>query len=95
MTETVSETRRQVLLARAWKRCLMDETGTRLNSDGRLIVQALLRKADFFGRQQDPNSPTLTYIKCAKREFVIDILAYLNLKEEALSTLIDLVKSDD
>lgn len=95
MTETQSETRRQVLLSRAWRRAFEDESGKALNEDGRMIIRSLLRKSDFFGRQYDPTNPTETLIRAVKRQFVIDILAHLNLKDESLPTLIEIETADD
>ena len=73
----------------------MVEGGTMLHDDGLLIVRSLLRKAEFFGRQYDPANPNETLIKAVKRQFVIDVLASLNLQETALSTLMEIATHDD
>ena len=90
-----SQKRQFVLVSRAWRRCLMEGDGERLNKDGRLIVKSLLKKCDFFGRQYDPINQNETLIKAVKRQFVIDILASLNMTEASIDQLAKEATSDE
>jgi hypothetical protein len=90
-----SQKRQFLLVSRAWRRVMMDGAGERLNKDGQVIVRSLLKKCDFFGRQYDPINPHETLIKAVKRQFVIDILASLNMTEASIDQLAKEATTDD
>lgn len=73
-----------IRLSRAWKRVMLGEDG-KLHADGALILRDMFKKSGFFSRvQYVAGNHDQTMVLAVRREFVIGLLAYLDLSEAAI-----------
>lgn len=77
---SASPRRNDLVLSRAYQRCLLDMKG-QLHEDGKLILGDLIRLSDFFGPQYVSGKPDLTLERAVKRQFVIHVLIRLGMSE--------------
>lgn len=87
--ETQSPRRRELLVARAWKRLLLAADGG-LNPDGKLVLRDLMAKAQFFGKQYELGNQERTLQLAVRREVVIHILASLSIGEVQIMQLLEI-----
>ena len=90
---TASPKRRELLVSRAWKRLLLAEDGG-ISRDGRLVLQDLMAKASFFGKQYELGNPERTLELAIRRQTVIHILACIAIGEEHIMKTLEIYNDD-
>jgi L-rhamnose isomerase len=90
---TLSPKRRELLVSRAWKRLLLAEDGG-VSKDGKVVLQDLMVKASFFGKQYELGNPERTFELAVRRQTVIHILACLAIGEEQIMKTLEIYNND-